>query len=155
MTLSTIATLTFIMVDANTSDWAIRAMMLVRGGAFGLALVPMQAATFAEVSSKETGHASAAFSVIRQVASSFGVALIATVLTARLAAHGAIMGDPGTRDGAIIAFHDAFVAASIMTALAIGAAFMMSDKLAAGTMQPKATPTTEITVDDEIALAAD
>ncbi len=154
MTLSAIATLAFILVDANTNDWAIRAMMLVRGGAFGLALVPMQAATFAEVSSKETGHASAAFSVIRQVASSFGVALIATILTARLTAHGAFMGDPSTRNGAIIAFHDAFVAASIITALAIGAAFLMSDKLAAGTMQSGTALSPELIV-DEVAFAAD
>ncbi|HVB63987.1 MAG TPA: MDR family MFS transporter [Nitrolancea sp.] len=156
MAISAVATLAFIGIDANTNDWAIRMLMLIRGGAFGLALVPLQAATFAEVTGAETGQASAAFSVIRQVASSFGVALVATVLTARLAFHDAIMGNPATRSGAFLAFHDTFVVTTLISGVAIGAAFMVSDKLAAATMHSSA-PTTQRTLfeEEEIELAAD
>ena len=156
MAISAVATLAFIGIDANTGDWTIRALMLIRGAAFGLALVPLQAATFAEVTGAETGQASAAFSVIRQVASSFGVALVATVLTARLASHDAIMGDPTTRSGAFLAFHDTFIVATIVSVVAIGAAFMVSDKLAAGTMnRGEAAPQPAVFDEAEIELAAD
>ena len=154
MTLSALSTFAFILVGLNTGDWEIRGLLLVRGAAFGLALVPLQAATFAQVTSEETGHASAAFSVVRQVASSFGVALIATVLTSRLGAHNAIMGDPTTRASAVVAFHDAFIAASFISILAVGAAFFMSDKLAAGTMTQPAK-TVEMPFEEDVALAAD
>jgi MFS family permease len=156
MAISALATLAFIGIDANTGDWTIRALMLIRGAAFGLALVPLQAATFAEVSGAETGQASAAFSVIRQVASSFGVALVATVLTSRLAFHDAIMGEPATRAGAFLAFHDTFIVATIVSVVAIGAALMVSDKLAAGTMNPVvAQPEPAVFEPEEIELAAD
>ncbi|MGA7672554.1 MAG: DHA2 family efflux MFS transporter permease subunit [Nitrolancea sp.] len=154
MTLSALSTFAFMLVGLNTGDWSIRALLLVRGAAFGLALVPLQAATFAQITSEETGHASAAFSVIRQVASSFGVAMIATVLTSRLSAHNAIMGDPATSSSAVIAFHEAFAAAAFVSILAIGAAFMMSDKLAAGTMT-QSPKTVELSIEDDVALAAD
>ncbi len=155
VTLSSITMFAFMLIGLNTGEWAIRGLMLLSGAAFGLALVPLQAATFAQVTSQETGQASAAFSVIRQVASSFGVALIATILTARLATHGAIMGDPSTRTHAVIAFHDAFAAAAIVSMAAIGAAFLMSDKLAASTMQRSADIHTSDFELDEVALAAD
>jgi hypothetical protein len=130
--------------------------MLIRGAAFGLALVPLQAATFAEVTGAETGQASAAFSVIRQVSSSVGVALVATVLTARLSAHDAVMGNPGTVSGAFVAFHDTFIVATIVTALAIGAAFLVSDKLAASTMNAEAAESQPVVIEeDELELAAD
>ncbi len=156
MTLSAVSTLAFILIGIHTSDWAIIGLLLVRGGAFGLALVPLQAATFAQVSGEETGQASAAFNVLRQVASSFGVALIATVLTSRMSANNALLGDVATRSGAVVAFHDAFVVTGIVSAFAIVSAFLMSDKLAAGTMKRHATSLEDtIQLDDEVALAAD
>jgi EmrB/QacA subfamily drug resistance transporter len=156
MALSSILTVALIVIDLNTGVWTIRGLMLLRGAGFGLALVPLQAATFAQVNNRETGQASAAFNVLRQVASSFGVALIATVLTARLGANGAVIGDPTTRGGAIVAFHEAFVAAAAISTLAIGAAFVMSDKLAAGTMKRGTSDiSSEFTPSNEVALAAD
>jgi MFS family permease len=156
MAISALITLAFLEVDASTSAWTIRALMLLRGSAFGLALVPLQAATFAEVTGAETGQASAAFSVIRLVSSSVGVALVATVLTARLGVHDAIMGSPATVTGAFSAFHDTFIVATIVTTLAIGAAFLVSDKLAASTMNPAAVePELVEFEDEELELAAD
>ncbi len=154
MTLSALTMFAFILVGLHTDVWAIRGLMFSNGAAFGLALVPLQAATFAQVSSSETGQASAAFSVIRQVASSFGVALMATVLTARLSVHHAALGSAVTRSSAVVAFHEAFVAATIISAVSIAAAFLMSDKLAIGTMtQPQKT--VELQIQEDVVLAAD
>lgn len=132
---ATLTTLAFLLVDLQTSQWWIALIMLTRGWSFGLAMIPLQTATFATISSEDTGRASAIFNAGRQVAASFGVALLATVLTNRLIHHGAGLGDPITRDGAVLAFHDAFIAASVLAALGIAASILVSDKEAAGTMR--------------------
>jgi EmrB/QacA subfamily drug resistance transporter len=152
MAISALITLSFLEIDAGTSAWTIRTLLLIRGAAFGLALVPLQAATFAEVTGAETGQASAAFSVIRQVSSSVGVALVATVLTARLGVHDAVMGSPATVSGAFQAFHDTFVVATIITGMAIGAAFLVSDKLAAGSMNRETAEAQPFALEEDEAL---
>jgi EmrB/QacA subfamily drug resistance transporter len=137
----TLTTLAFLLVDLETSRWWIQLIMLARGWSFAFALVPMQAVAFATISSELTGRASAIFNASRQVAASFGVALLGTVLTNRLTHHGATpLGNPFTRDGALLAFHDAFLAASIVLTIAIAAAFLISDRAAAHAMrEPAAT----------------
>jgi MFS family permease len=137
----TLTTLAFLLVDLETSRWWIQLIMLARGWSFAFALVPMQAVAFATISSELTGRASAIFNAGRQVAASFGVALLGTVLTNRLTHHGATpLGNPFTRDGALLAFHDAFLAASIVLTIAIAAAFLISDRAAAHAMrEPAAT----------------
>jgi len=126
-----LTTLAFLLVDLETSQWWIRLIMLARGCSFAPAIVPLQAAAFATIRSEDTGRASAIFNAGRQVASSFGVALLATVLTNRLGHYGAIMGDPGTRHGALLAFHDAFIATAVLTALGILVSLLVSDRQAA------------------------
>lgn len=137
----TLTTLAFLLVDLETSRWWIQLIMLARGWSFAFTLVPMQAVAFATISSEATGRASAIFNASRQVAASFGVALLGTVLTNRLTHHGATpLGNPFTRDGALLAFHDAFLAASIVLTIAIAAAFLISDRAAAHAMrEPAAT----------------
>ena len=68
----------------DTNEWLIRALLTVRGLAFGLVLVPLQAATYANVEPRDTGRATALYNMSSQVASSFGVALAAALLTHRL-----------------------------------------------------------------------
>lgn len=126
-----LTTLAFLFVDLETSSWPIQFIMLARGWAFALTLVPLQAATFATISSADTGRASAIFNAGRQVAASFGVALLATVLTNRMTHYGAVLGSPATRNAALSAFHDAFIVASVLAMLGIFVALLMDDKLAA------------------------
>jgi len=134
----TLTTLAFLLIDLETSRWWIQLIMLARGWSFAFALVPMQAVAFATISSELTGRASAIFNAGRQVAASFGVALLGTVLTNRLTHHGATpLGNPFTRDGALLAFHDAFLAASIVLTIAIAAAFLISDRAAAHAMRER------------------
>jgi sugar phosphate permease len=138
-----LVTLSFLLVDLDTSQWWIRLIMLVRGWFFAFTLVTLPAAAYATISSEETGRATAIFNTGQQVGSSFGVALLATVLTNRLIHHQSALGVPGTEQNALLAFHDAFIAASVLVALAVGLALFIDDKEAAGTMRQTAPTATD------------
>jgi EmrB/QacA subfamily drug resistance transporter len=117
-------------VDYETSSWWIALNMYLRGLAFGLLIIPIQAATFATIRPEDTGRASSIFSVGRQVAASLGVAILATVLANRLTTHDAVLGDPSTQAGALSAFHDAFIFAGVMAIFGILASLLIDDKKA-------------------------
>ncbi|MBE7518995.1 MAG: multidrug efflux MFS transporter [Thermoflexaceae bacterium] len=130
-----LTTFIFMRMDMETTVWWVRGVMLVRGMSFGMMLIPLQTATFATITPGKLGEASALFNIVRQVASSFGVALLATVLTSRLIAHNAQIGNPQTTDGAVFAFHDAFLVAGVVALLGLIAAAFVSDREAAPTMR--------------------
>src|SRR5262249_53887354 len=143
--------------DLATEEWWIRAIMLARGWSFGLTLIALQTAAFATIRSEDMGRASAVFNVTRQVAASFGVALLATVLTNRLGAHAAALGSPLARDGALLAFHDAFLVAGALGLVGVIATLLVRDRLAAGTMRrtsPAAGAELEPTAGAELEPAA-
>jgi EmrB/QacA subfamily drug resistance transporter len=135
-------TLSFLLVDLETSQWWIRLIMLVRGWFFAFTLVTLPAAAYATITSEETGRATAIFNTGQQVGSSFGVALLATVLSNRLIHYHSALGVPGTQHSALLAFHDAFIAASVLVALAVALALFIDDKEAAGTMRQASTAST-------------
>jgi len=137
MALAALAALSLRLVGLTTDPWLIRGQVFVLGVAFGFVFVPLQTASFARISPAQTGRASAAYSAVRQVATSIGVALLATVLSSRLVVYGATLGNPGTRPGALNAFHDAFAAAALLDLLGLAAALLISDRLAASTMKRK------------------
>ncbi len=137
---TTLTTLAFLLVGLETSAWWIRLIMFLRGWGFALMLVSLQTATFATIPLRDMGRASAVYNALRQVAASFGVALLATVLTNRLAANDAVLGNPLTRDGALTAFHESFIVAAGLTILGIGAAFLVNDREAAVSMQRFPSP---------------
>jgi EmrB/QacA subfamily drug resistance transporter len=126
-----LTSLAFLLVDLQTSQWWIQLILLARGWAFALTLVPLQAATFATIRSPDTGRASAVFNANRQVAASLGVALLATVLTSRLTHYGTALGSPVARDGALLAFHEAFIAAAVLAVLGTFLSLLLDDKEAA------------------------
>jgi hypothetical protein len=133
-----VSTAMFLFVDLETNQWWIRLIMLGRGCAFAMTLIPMQTATFATIEPRDTGRASAIFNSGRQVAASFGVALLGTVLTNRLAHHGAQLGNPATAGLALSAFHEAFIAAAALSVVGFFAAFLINDRDAAATMRQPA-----------------
>jgi EmrB/QacA subfamily drug resistance transporter len=130
--------LMFLGVDLQTDQWWIRAIMLMRGWSFGFVLVAMQTATFATISPVDTGRASAVANATRQIAASFGVALLATVLSSRLIHYGSALGDPATGGDALLAFHEAFMVAAGLSVIGLFVAFRVSDREAAGTMLQRA-----------------
>jgi EmrB/QacA subfamily drug resistance transporter len=132
-----LTSLAFLLVDLQTSQAWIQLILLARGWSFALALVPLQAATFATIRSADTGRASAVFNANRQVAASLGVALLGTVLTSRLTHFGATLGNPSTSHGTLLAFHDGFVAAAALAVVGIFLSLFLDDKEAARAMQER------------------
>lgn len=125
-----VTTLAFLLVDLQTDQWWLRLIMFLRGASFGFVMVPATTAAYVTIRPEDTGRATAIGSAIPQAAASFGVAVMATALTSRLIAHNAVLGSPVTRDGALLAFHDAFFVASLFPVLAFFAAFLINDRVA-------------------------
>ncbi len=128
-------TLGFLYIDLNTNLWWIRGLMFARGCFFSFLLVSLQTATFATISPEMMGRASAVASAGRQVGSSFGVALLATVLTSRLTAHGTSLQPGADSSAALDAFDDAFIVAAALSLLGMATALLVSDREAAVSMR--------------------
>ncbi len=142
-------------VGLTTDLWQIRLQMLPLGVGFGFVFIPLQTASFARISAALTGRATAAYNAVRQVATSCGFAVLATVLAARLVAYDGALGDPARSTGAVAAFHDAFLAAALLDLLALGTATLISDRLAVGTMRRAAAPIAEEVAPAGVSLAAE
>jgi EmrB/QacA subfamily drug resistance transporter len=143
LTGATFTSAAFLFVGLNTSLWWIRAIMLFRGVFMSFAMLPMQAASFSTISPRDTGRASSLFSTNRQVASSVGVALLATVLVQRTKDHlsSALAAAGGSPQSAVAhatlsAFHDAFFVATILALFGVASAFLIRDEDAAASMRP-------------------
>ncbi|MEX0682971.1 MAG: MDR family MFS transporter [Dehalococcoidia bacterium] len=140
----TLTTLAFLWVDLGTNQWWIRLIMFLRGCSFSFIILSLQTATYATIRPEMMGRASAVSNAGRQVGASFGVALLATILTSRLSAHDTSLGPAGDSGAALTAFHEAFVAAAVLTMLGAVAALLVSDKEAAVSMRVQ-----EVAVDGE------
>jgi EmrB/QacA subfamily drug resistance transporter len=134
----TMTTFAFMLIDVGTNLWWIRGIMFARGCFFSFILICLQTATFATISMEKMGRASAISSADRQVGASFGVALVATVLTNRLTANGTSLA-PGADSAATVeAFHEAFFVAAMLTLAGAGMALLINDEDAAPSMNPAA-----------------
>jgi MFS family permease len=139
----TATTLAFLWVDVGTNLWWIRGVMFARGCFFSFILICLQTATFATIAAPMMGRASAISSAGRQVGASFGVALLATVLTSRLTANDTSLAPGADTAATTEAFHEAFAAAAVLTLLGAGMALLINDKDAAVSMQPAAEAAAE------------
>jgi len=136
MTGMLLATLVLVTIDLDTSLWTIREIMFVRGIFMAFAFVPLQAATYANVSAQDTGRASAIFSTQRQVAAALGVAVLATVWISRTDALTAGVTDPAAAARqAVAGFHAAYIVGAGMIAAAVAAGFLIRDSDAAASMR--------------------
>jgi EmrB/QacA subfamily drug resistance transporter len=131
-----LATFAFYFVTLDTNLWVVRAIMLLRGIGFGFVLVPLQAATYAQITPAQTGRATALYNATSQVGSSLGVAAAAAYLTSRLSHHGALLGAPQTRDAALSAFQEAFLFVAVLSLIGVAVTFLIRDRDAASTMAP-------------------
>jgi hypothetical protein len=87
----------------------------------------------ARISPADTGHASAIFNTQRQVASAFGIALLATILSVRLP--GLVPGQPVDVGAQVSAYHAVFLVGALMAVCGVAAALMIRDSDAHGTMR--------------------
>jgi EmrB/QacA subfamily drug resistance transporter len=124
----------FVFLTPDTNLWWIRGIMFLRGCSFAFMLISFQTATFATIDPPMMGRASAISSAGRQVGASFGVALLATILTASLSSHDAAIGSPENSSGFFAAFDEALIAACAVTLIGAVAALFVSDKAAAPSM---------------------
>ncbi len=121
-------TVLFVTVNAGTSLWTIRTILFFRGLTMGFAVIPIQAAAFSNISREETGRASSIFNTNRQVASSFGTAVLGTVLFELL------LDRPGSVADQLSAYRVSFWAAGILGLLAVLFGFTVHDEDAAASM---------------------
>jgi hypothetical protein len=143
----------FMFVNLGTSQWTIRVLMFTRGLAIGLIFIPIQAAAFARIETKDTGRASALYQTGRQVGSATGVAILATILVVRGNQLAAGVTDPAQLAKAgEAAFHDAILGAVVLCVIGAIAALFLHDEDAAPTMRPK--PGTPLPASLEEAAAA-
>ena len=95
----------------ETSDWVIRVQMFAMGACMSFVFIPLQASAFARIPPADTGRASAIYNTQRQMASALGVAVFATILSARLPDI-ATASAPGFAEAQVNAFHAVFLAAA-------------------------------------------
>jgi EmrB/QacA subfamily drug resistance transporter len=125
----------FTQVGLTTDLWLLRGLMFAAGAAMAFVFMPLQAATFATISPADTGQASAIFSTQRQVAAAVGVALLATVLAARLP------DAPVSPQQRVDALHGVFLVAALLALAGAVAALAIHDEDAVSTMRARATDT--------------
>ena len=150
LTGAALSTLSLATVSLDTNLWLLRGLMLLRGIAFGIVLVPLQAATYAQVPAQQTGRATALYNATSQMGSGLGVAVAAAYLTNRLTHHDAVLGNPATSAGSLSAFQDTFWIIGAVSLVGVAVALLIRDGDAAQTMNTA----TIRPVDDGVAAPA-
>jgi EmrB/QacA subfamily drug resistance transporter len=127
----TLTMLLLTQISVSTNLWLIRGVMFVLGLMMGQVFVPTQAASFARISSANTGRASTFFNTMRQVGSAVGVAILSTVLIGVGSTHRAA---GGVARPDIEAYRLAFATAAIFAVAAVAFSLTIHDSDAAETM---------------------
>jgi EmrB/QacA subfamily drug resistance transporter len=136
-----LVTSTFAFMPLDVNLWWIRAVMFCRGLCMAFSFVPLQAATFANISAADTGRATAIFSTQRQVAAALGVATLATVL---------ISNGATTLSG----FHIAFFTGAAVVGSSAFVALLIHDEDAASTIRGRQPPSRGDDQPEVVAAAA-
>jgi EmrB/QacA subfamily drug resistance transporter len=145
----TLSNIPFLFLSLDASAWSIRGLMLMRGVSMAFAFVPLQAATYANITKPDTGRASAIFSTQRQVSAALGVAVLATLFLSRLSS---LTGDAlPSAEQKLEAFRWAFTGSTIITAVgAVYALFFIRDIDASATMKRPFTAMESLELEGEI-----
>jgi MFS family permease len=136
-----VTSLLFLGIDLGTNLWWISGIMFLRGLAFGLCIIPVQAATYATVKPRDMGRATSLFSTGRQVGTSLSIGVLITVLATRTQTHVAAAlrtassAAAAAQHGALLGFHDAFAASALIALAGVAFALLIRDEEAAATMR--------------------
>jgi len=130
-------------VDLGTPLWWVGGILFLRGVAFGLCIIPVQAATYATTQPKDMGRATSLFSTGRQVGTSLAIGVLITVLSSRTQTHvaaavhaaGATTRAVAVQHGALLGFHDAFAASALLALLGVAVALLIHDADAVATLR--------------------
>lgn len=124
----------FALLEIDSSLWAVRILIFVRGFCMGFAFVPMQAASYARISPADNGRASSIFSTQRQMALSIGIAILATVLSSFVP----LTGEVSDVARAMTGYRATFIVCGVFSLSAAIAALFVHDEDAAATMVRRA-----------------
>ncbi len=140
--LTAAATCAYALAGLDTPLGVIAAISLFRGLSVGLVFVAVQTAVYATTSIADTGRATSLFTALRQVSYAAGVAIVATVITARLAAVG---GDAAPAVDRLQAYQWGFLACGLLMLPSAWAAWYIHDDDVAATrgLAPAKTATTD------------
>lgn len=116
-------------INLTTDGWLIRLFMFLVGAGMAYQILPLQAASFSEISSADTGRASSLFNTQRQIAGTMGVSALATVFAANIGTH-----LPVAPHLLVSAYHRAFLAAAVLAVMAAFLALKIRDQDAYATM---------------------
>jgi predicted MFS family arabinose efflux permease len=100
--------------------------MFGRGVCMAFAFVPLQAATYANITPEDTGRASAIYSTQRQVAAALGVGALLTVL---------LSGAKTAAGPVLSAYHSTFLVGAALVVLAAITGLLIRDEDAASTRE--------------------
>ena len=118
------------LLGASASLWWARLLMFALGVGMGQVFVPTQAASFATISSENTGRASTLFNAIRQLGGAVGVALLTTAIV--------IVGRTHVVRGHVVAhflaYRVAFLVSAAFSLCAVAGSLAIRDSEAAQTM---------------------
>lgn len=132
-------TATLYFVGLSTPYWIIGALMFAQGVGMGNAMIPLQAATFAQTRPASMGRATSMFNTSRQVATATGVAVLTTVLVSRTRAElneiGAAASAAVRAQAHMQAYHAAFLAAVTFAVVGILVTLLIRDSDAAPSMR--------------------
>jgi EmrB/QacA subfamily drug resistance transporter len=109
----------------HLDQWGVRATLFALGLGVGQCNLPVNISAFANITSADTGHASAIFNMVRRAAPAFGVAVLSTLLAAT--DHHALVPTPN-------AFKVTFVGCAAIALLGALLANRINDADAASTM---------------------
>lgn len=121
----TLYLLAFLLVDDSTSLWVVRGLMFFGGFGNSGAFLAVQTSMFGNISSADTGHASAIYNTQRQSSIAINTAIVTTI----------VAGAGGT---ALEAFHAAYLGAAIMAAIGTVLAWTLIDNRLAGSTMVRA-----------------
>jgi len=131
-TFAALSLLPFMTLNVNTPIWIVVVLLLFRGLPFAFAVVAAQTLLFGPIESDKAGPAASIYSTLRQIAASFGVALIITIYTDQTKSHGGVPGASAeaARHAMIVGFHAAFFACFALFAIPLTIAFFINDRKA-------------------------
>ena len=125
-------------ITSGTPAWQWVTMLAVRGAGMGFGMMPAWAAAYSTLAPSAVSRATATANTIQRVSSSFGVALLATVLQSRLGAHlphAAITpagGRPLLAHAVARSYDDMLLLSAAITLLALPASLLLQRPLREG-----------------------
>lgn len=108
--LSVLTTIPFVLLDTHAADLGIQALLLLRGAAIALAVVPAGTAAYKAVTVAQLPDATTQVNILQRLGGALGGAIFAVVLATRLP------------DGSNAAFHAAFACLTAASVLGLAAA---------------------------------